>query len=180
MQNKIETEHLILRVLRPNEAILVSAFYSRNFEDFAKYEPLIRRQSLSTRYQHKILDLEDSFRKDGKRIRFYMFQKYDPFRTVGTVSFRDLDKDGSASTTVGYKVDLDFRRRGYAKETLSALIPIVEREYGVRHIRAEVLTTNRPSQNLLMGLGFKRTALMEGHTKLNGQKLDEYLYVRDD
>lgn len=180
MQNRIETEHLILRVLKPTEAVIVAAFYSRNFSDFAKYEPLVRRQSLSTRYQRKVLELEDRYRKDGKRIRYYMFQKYDPFRTIGTVSFRELDKDGKAATTVGYKVDLEFRRRGFAKESLSALIPIVEREYGVRHIRAEVLTTNRPSQNLLSGLGFKRTALLEGHTKLNGQKLDEYLYVRDD
>lgn len=177
---KIETEHLILRVLSPKEAVLVSAFYSRNFDDFARYEPLIRRQSLSTHYQHQILDLETRYRKEGSRIRYYLFRKYDPFRTIGTVSFRELDKDGKGTTTVGYKVDRDFRRLGYAKETLTALIPIVEREYGVHIIRAEVLPTNRASQNLLAGLGFRRTALLENNVKLGGRYYDEYLYERVD
>ncbi|MQN02104.1 MAG: N-acetyltransferase [Lachnospiraceae bacterium] len=180
MQNMIETEHLILRTLRPAEAVIVSAFYSRNFDDFAKYEPLTRRMSLSTRYQRKVLELEDNFRIEGKRIRYYMFEKYDPFKTVGTVSFRELDKNGNASTIIGYKVDIEYRRRGYARETISTLIPLIEREYGVRHIKAEVLTTNIPSQNLLSGLGFKRIAFLKSYAKLNGKKLDEYIYERDD
>lgn len=92
MNDRIETEHLILKILRPKDAVMVSAFYSRNFDDFAKFEPLTRRQSLSTRYQRKVLELEDRYREERKRIRYYLFEKYNPFKTIGTVSFRELDQ----------------------------------------------------------------------------------------
>jgi RimJ/RimL family protein N-acetyltransferase len=178
MYERIETRHLILRVLHPKEAVLVSAFYSRNFDDFARFEPLTRKQSLSTRYQRKVLELEDRYREEGKRIRYYLFEKYDPFKTIGTVSFRELDQ--GQTSTVGYKVDQEYRRRGYARETLETLIPEIERGYRIKYIRAEVLTTNVPSQSLLSGLGFRRTAMLPGGAHLNGMDLDEYIYIRDD
>ena len=178
MNDRIETEHLILKILRPKDAVLVSAFYSRNFDDFAKFEPLTRRQSLSTRYQRKVLELEDRYREERKRIRYYLFEKYNPFKTIGTVSFRELDQ--GQTSTVGYKVDLDYRRRGYARETLGTLIPEIEKEYRIKYIRAEVLTTNVPSQNLLTGLGFRRTAMLPGGAHLNGMDLDEYLYCKEE
>ena len=56
MDNRIESEHLVMKVLKPTEAALVAAFYSRNFEDFAQYEPLIRKQSLSIYYQRQGLE----------------------------------------------------------------------------------------------------------------------------
>ena len=178
MYDRIETKHLILRFLKPGEAVMVSAFYSRNFADFAKYEPLTRRQSLSTRYQRQVLELEERYRQERKRVRYYMFEKYNPFKAIGTVSFRELDKGDTA--IVGYKVDQEFRRRGYARETLETLIPQIEEEYQIKYIRAEVLTTNVPSQSLLTGLGFRRTALLSGGAHLNGMDLDEYLYIRED
>ncbi|MGN0242140.1 MAG: GNAT family N-acetyltransferase [Candidatus Weimeria sp.] len=178
MYDNIETRHLMLRILRPKDALLVSAFYGRNFEDFARFEPLTRKQSLSTRYQRKVLELEDRYREEKKRIRYYIFEKYNPFKTIGTVSFRELDH--GQTSTVGYKVDQDYRRRGYARETLETLIPEIEKEYRIRYIRAEVLTTNVPSQNLLTGLGFVRTALLPGGAHLNDKDLDEYLYIRED
>ena len=88
--------------------------------------------------------------------------------------------DQGQTSTVGYKVDLDYRRRGYARETLGTLIPEIEKEYRIKYIRAEVLTTNVPSQNLLTGLGFRRTAMLPGGAHLNGMDLDEYLYIKED
>lgn len=158
----------------------MASFYSRNFDDFAKYEPLIRKQAYSMHYQHKVLEYEEKYRQERTRIRYYMFQKYDPFRTIGTVSFRELNKDGKGSAIVGYKVDIGFRRRGYARESLSALIPAVEKEYGLHRVEAEVLPDNRASQNLLSGLGFRRCGLLESRVKINGVSHDEYLYIRED
>jgi len=179
MDNRIESEHLVMKVLKPTEAALVAAFYSRNFEDFAQYEPLIRKQSLSIYYQRQVLECENKYRTEGSRIRYYLFQKYDPFRAIGTVSFREINKDNKGTCIVGYKVDQGFRRRGFAREALSTLIPMVRYDYHVGKIEAEVLPWNRPSQNLLVGLGFHRTALLKSRVCIDGKYDDEYLYVLD-
>lgn len=173
---RLESENLVIKVLHPSEASLVAAFYSRNFEDFARYEPLDKRQSLSVHYQKQVLECEDRYRIEGKRIRYYLFRKYEPFKVIGTISFREIGTEGD-SCIVGYKIDREYRRRGFAREALRKLIPIIRYDYRVGSVKAEVLPTNTASQNLLTGLGFHRNALLSSRVCIDGTYLDEYLYV---
>ena len=55
---------------------------------------------------------------------------------------------------VGYKIDKNFQRQGYAYETLSLLIPRIFFTGEATRLEALVDATNTPSINLLKKLGF--------------------------
>jgi len=48
----------------------------------------------------------------------------------------------------------EYRRRGYAREAVLAMLRWAQRDPGVRRFRASVSPENLPSRNLVAGLGF--------------------------
>jgi [ribosomal protein S5]-alanine N-acetyltransferase len=77
---------------------------------------------------------------------------------VGDAGFHGAPgADGVAE--IGYEVNPEQRRKGYAREAASALIAWAAREHGIRRFRASVGPWNAPSLGLVRGLGFKRVGV---------------------
>lgn len=62
------------------------------------------------------------------------------------------DSDGMVE--VGYAIDPLWRRRGYARASLEALLERAGREPSVRTVRATIRPDNLPSRQLIAGYGF--------------------------
>lgn len=62
--------------------------------------------------------------------------------------------DESGMVEVGYTVDAQYRRRGYAKAIVTALIERAAAEPGVRVVRASISPTNAASLATIAGFGF--------------------------
>jgi RimJ/RimL family protein N-acetyltransferase len=62
--------------------------------------------------------------------------------------------DDTGMVEVGYSIDPQHRRRGYARAALRALIDRAAREPGVTTVRASVSPTNTPSLDLVLSEGF--------------------------
>jgi RimJ/RimL family protein N-acetyltransferase len=62
--------------------------------------------------------------------------------------------DDAGMVEVGYSIDPQFRRKGYARAALRALVDRAAREPGVTTVRASVSPTNTPSLNLVLSEGF--------------------------
>jgi len=72
---------------------------------------------------------------------------------VGRIGFHGPpDDDGMLE--IGYKVFPEFRRRGYAREAVLAMLRWAQRDPRVRRFRASVSPENLPSRHLVTGLGF--------------------------
>ena len=178
MNFKYETDRLILRTCSRNEGRMVYRFYQNNINDFALYEPIDKKAARSLAYFEKILDIENENFLDGYSYRYYIFERSNPFRIIGTVSFRDLEyAKYLASARIGYKIDRGFRRMGYAREALSAILDAVFLGEKLHRIEATVLPENEPSCRLLEGLGFKREGYLRQSIKLNGLWRDHLLYA---
>ena len=78
---------------------------------------------------------------------------------IGTVGTHLRDRH---EIEIGYWFSPALHGRGYARESLSALLPMLLSHYPTRHIYAECRPENTPSWRLLAGVGFKATGL-EGH-----------------
>jgi len=172
-----ETNHLILRVCVRRDAMMVLDFYKRNFEDFAKYEPLSYPQATQLRFHEEILQYEyDSFLK-GRNVRFYFFEKENPLKIVGTASYRNITGSYYSSCQLGYKMDRDYRRKGYMHEALELGNRVMFREMSMHRIEAIVMPDNTASIALLEGLGFEREGLLRDKIYLNGRWEDHYQYA---
>jgi RimJ/RimL family protein N-acetyltransferase len=62
--------------------------------------------------------------------------------------------DANGMVEVGYTVDSQYRRQGYAKAILTALIERAAAEPGVRVVRASISPTNAASLATIAGFGF--------------------------
>jgi len=75
---------------------------------------------------------------------------------VGTIGFHGPPDDANR-LEVGYRVQPEHRRRGYARESVEALFDWAHQEHGIRRFVASVSPTNEPSLTLARSLGFVRT-----------------------
>jgi RimJ/RimL family protein N-acetyltransferase len=64
--------------------------------------------------------------------------------------------DAAGMVEIGYAVDPAYRRRGYARAALEALLRRADREPGVRTVRASISPDNTPSYALVSQYGFAR------------------------
>ena len=176
MKTLYETPNLELRVLGRESARLVLEFYSKNVDDFAKYEPLRKRDALSLNYHSSMMDYEMEYFRQNSLLRLYLFRPFHPFEIVGTVSFRNIMSFPYNCATLGYKMDQDYRRMGYMEEAITRGMQVMDEELHLRRIEATVMPDNEPSYKLLEKLDFQREGLIRDRVNLNGTWEDHYLY----
>lgn len=176
MKFDLTTEHLELKVLTPNYSSQVLDFYVRNADIFEKYEPLLGEDFYSEKHQRNILEFEYKNILKLSMVRYWIFEKGNPNKIIGTVSYRNIVKPIYSSCTIGYKMDRDFVNKGYCSEAIKATIPSITTELGIHRIEAYVLPSNNPSIHLLEKLGFEKEGLIRDKITIQNQRLDHYLY----
>ena len=77
-------------------------------------------------------------------------------QVVGHAGFHG-PPDESGTVEVGYTVDPAFRRRGYARAMVRALLAWARSEVGVRTVRASIGPGNEASLATIRPFGFERT-----------------------
>lgn len=174
MNTEYETERLYLRVLTEKDAPLVLNFYEKNLEDFSQYEPIPQREVHSLSYQARNMQYEYMAFCQGKIIRYYLFLKDNPFQIIGTLSYRHIQYGYKRTCEIGYKMDMEFRDKGYMHEAISFCDPQIFKS-GVHRIEAYVLPSNQHSLDLLQGLGYEREGLLRDKAFLNGKYIDDVL-----
>lgn len=177
MKFEYQTEHLTIKVLHPDHAGLVLDFYQRNRDFLEPYEPLRLPNFYTMELQKSNMSYEYNAFIRSIYLRVWLFEKKDPCTAVGTICFSNYLHGAFCSCMVGYKMDKDHLRKGYMKESLSYLLPLVCREYDFRRVEAYVMPSNLPSIALLEKLGFEPEGLLHRFAQIQGEWQDHYLYT---
>jgi len=82
-----------------------------------------------------------------------MVLRADPQVVVGRIGFHG-PPDDSGMIEIGYEVLPSYRRNGYAREAVVAMLRWAQNDPAVRRLRASVSPGNLPSRRLVAGLGF--------------------------
>ena len=85
----------------------------------------------------------------------------------------------SQVATIAYKVGTDYQRKGYATESVTAMILHLQNNYNVTQIKSLVDTRNVPSISLVEKLGMKQIQYIEKTDHFKGSDSDEYVYQMD-
>jgi ribosomal-protein-alanine N-acetyltransferase len=177
MKLDLETPRLQLRVLNLTDAPKTLEFYKNNAHIFEKYEPIIGENFYTLEHQEHLLSYEYEQILHLHMMRFWIFEKTNPDRIIGTVSFHNITTNIFSSTQVGYKMDVRYWRRGYCYEALTAGIQLISQEIGIRRFEALVLPDNTPSIRLLEKVGFQREGLLKEKILLQHKWRDHYVYA---
>jgi len=173
-----ETERLLLEVSRPEFAASVADYLLRNRKDFERYDRHYGDITYTTLYQQNALRVEQDLYRAKEGVRYYLFQKKDPNTVIGNISFAYLH-DQNRGPSLGYKIDQLFRRRGYAYEAASFLLPLAIKYFKLPFIEADVLPENEASVALLKKLGFRYDGVIPNAHEILGVMKDHYRFVFD-
>lgn len=169
---RYQTDRLILMVGESDLAPLVNDYLVRNRDDFELYERNYPDNYYTIQYQEMALEGEQKLLLRSAGVRFYMFLKDRPDFVIGNVSFSYLTEDFGHRCTLGYRVDRDYRNRGYAYEATSFLIREVSREYNLHRIEADILPENEASLALIKKLGFEYEGIARSAHEIGGKDRD--------
>ena len=83
-------------------------------------------------------------------------------RVIGSVGFHG-PPDGAGRLEIGYSVDPGYRRQGYAREAVRAMLDWAHSTHGVGTFVASISPDNQPSLRLIDQFGFQQV----------GEQMDE-------
>ena len=143
MREEIKTDRLLLRRFRTSDYDDLFEFLSQRADDeFEGYTGIT--------YENGRAHLQQRLGSEA----FYAVVLPDSGKVIGNIycGARDF-----AAKEVGYIINKDYQRQGYATEALSAIIRSVFRD-GVHRVYAECDPRNTASWKLLESVGFRREA----------------------
>ncbi|MCM1258786.1 MAG: GNAT family N-acetyltransferase [Roseburia sp.] len=179
MNFEYETSRLKLKILNDQTEYILQVldFFKRNRSIFEKYEPLRAENFYTENYHATLLHCEHELFLKLHEIRYWIYEKTDPNRIIGTVCFHNIIRSEFQRCTIGYKLDRDFWHLGMAKEAVSFLVTQIFKDLGLHRIEAYVMPKNLNSIYLLDSLGFKREGLCRHTAKIQGRWTDHFLYA---
>lgn len=177
MRFEVYTNRLQLKVLGPEAAPMILDFYKRNRDIFEKYEPVIGDDFYTLDHQKKVITFEHQNIMKLIMVRYWIFEKGNPNRIIGTVSYRNIVRPIYESCTIGYKMDRDYINKGYCSEAISATIPVIAGDLGIHRFEALILPDNKPSIHMIQKLGFQYEGLLRDKIIINGKRLDHCMYA---
>lgn len=177
MQLTFNTDRLVLRILHPNDADKVLAFYEENREHFEPWEPERDLNFYTLPYQRLSLSIEYNLMQQAKLLRYWVFTSDDPDTIIGSINFYNILKGSYYSCQLGYKFDHRYTGRGYAYEAVKSSMDVLFMEHNIHRIEANIMPTNLRSIHLIQKLGFSYEGLCKSSIKINHKWEDHIRYA---
>jgi ribosomal-protein-alanine N-acetyltransferase len=171
-----ETQRLILKVLKPDQADQVLQFYLRDKELFEQFEPDRLANFYTRQFQKQTLTYEYNMAVKGGLLRYYVYEKDHPDYIIGTVSIQHITRGYFSSCEIGYKFSSMVHPPGYATEALRILTEQIFCDLKLHRIMAWVLPDNKASIQLLERVGFAYEGISRGYLYLQGKWRDHAQY----
>lgn len=171
-----ESEHLFLKVINEKETMEVLRFYISNKEYFEPFEPKHDKNFYTIEYQKTILSLEYNEIIKGNILRYWLYEKENTKKIIGTISFQNITGMPFKSASIGYRLDRMYWGKGYAYEACKKGLEIIFNNYKLHRIEANIMPNNSQSIKLINRLGFTYEGIEYSVIKINNEWEDHYRF----
>lgn len=176
MQYSYTTDRLIIKTLNESYAPAVLSFYFDNRAIFEPWEPRHSDNYYTYNYQRALLTAENNLFRQRGSARFFVFLKEAPSVIIGTINFYQVLHSPENSCKLGYKFAAAYQHHGYAYEAISAIIPIIMKEFQLSRIEANIMPINAPSLALIERLGFTYEGIAFNCCEIMGEQKTHLRY----
>lgn len=159
MNFQYETERLLLKVLAADASGEVLRFLQNNRNTFEKYDGKKAENYYTQRYQKTLLTYDFNMFLRQKAFRYWLMEKDNPSKIIGTVSIQRIERSIFQTCTIGYKMDEAYRKKGYMQEALGKIISVIFSDLKLHRIEAYVKPENTASIRLLEKSGFRNEGI---------------------
>lgn len=178
MQLEYETNRLVLRILSESDVLRSLAFYERNLDFFAPYDPIYPDGFLTPAFQQTFIAGQLKQFLQQSALRYHLLQKEKPDTIIGVVGFSSVSLGEERSCNLCYKLDQAMLHQGYATEAVSRLLQELSLSLSIHRVQADILPGNTPSIRLAQRLGFQYEGTARQAHKVNGQWQDHLRYAK--
>jgi len=112
--------------------------------------------------------------RDDEGYSFFIFRNKDE-ALVGGIGISNIRRGVAEAGSLGYWIGQPHARRGYMAESLKLLLPFAFDRLRLHRIEAACLPTNTPSQQLLLGAGFREEGYARKYLCIDGVWHDHVL-----
>ncbi len=169
---RLVTARLVLDVPEPEAAPRVAAYFVRNEEHLAPWEPPRAAGFTGEAFWRERLAKSRLDLLDGQALRFFVFKGDE---VVGSVNFTQIARGPFQACYLGYSIDRALEGQGYMSEALRAAIGHVFEQVRLHRIMANHLPENTRSGKLLGKLGFVVEGVARQYLFINGAWRDHVL-----
>jgi ribosomal-protein-alanine N-acetyltransferase len=155
--NALDTARLHLREPLESDGPALTAYYARNEQRFARWEPPRSDAAFYVRWA-RWRAVESTARRG---FSFLAFDRAQPGALAGVVNVYGIERNAMYTAMLGYNFDGAYEGRGFAREAVAATIAHTFEAYGLKKILANYNPANERSGGLLRRLGF----VVEGYSR---------------
>ena len=165
----LETDRLLIKLLKPEISNLVLRYYLRNKDSFAATEALRPSNFYTLDYweEHASKSLLEF--KNDQAVRFCLFDKAHPDHMIGTANFTQIFRGPFQACYLGYAIDKKLESKGLMTEALAKAIQYMFDELNLHRVMANYLPDNVRSARVLEKLGFVIEGRAQKYLFINGE-----------
>jgi ribosomal-protein-alanine N-acetyltransferase len=175
---QLVTERLYLELAAPAHAALHAAFFARNREHFARWDPP-RGHVESAAYWARALAASLADFEAGRGVALVALPREAPVdMLVARINFTQIARGAFHSCMLGFAIDREHEGRGLMREALAAAIDWIFAELNLHRVQASHRPENCRSERLLARLGFAREGLARDYLFIDGAWRDHVINAR--
>ena len=168
---RLETPHLLLRDLQPQDAPAIFRIFSdpqvTRYYDLDTFTSLEQARELIDRFRQRFTN------RIG--LRWAIAHRAEPDSLLGTCGFNAWFQS-SHRAIIGYDLIRWHWRRGITSEAPTAILHFGFDQMALNRVEALIFGENVPSQHLLEKLRFQREGLLREYEHLQGRFVDMAIY----
>lgn len=165
---------MILRLANQEDVPEIVAYYAKNKDYLAPFEPLRSPAFYAESYWYKeVKECLDAFAA-SQSLKLFLFKRNSK-GIIGSINFANFVRGAFQSCTLGYSLAEGEQGKGYMTEALKVAISYVFTKLNIHRIMANYLPHNQRSGRLLKRLGFVVEGYARDYLMINGQWQDHIL-----
>ncbi len=173
----IRTPRLIVRAVERGDEEELLAYYVRNREHLAPWEPSRAPDFETLPYWRSFVENARHEGRAGSRSR-YVATPHAGRRIVACINLHEITRGVAESAILGYSLDAAEQGRGLGREAVGAVVDYGFSTLGLHRIEANYQPHNLRSGRLLSALGFSVEGYARDYLFIDGAWRDHVLTAR--
>ena len=171
---RINTDRLVLKLLEPHDAQLMTEFRIRNRDHLTQWEPLRAEPFYTEPFWQVQLRLAIREFRSGNSVCLSIMNN-DESQVLGVCNYTNVIRGTFEACHLGYALSDEQQGKGIMYEALTASTEYIFSEFKLHRIMANYLPRNKRSGDLLKRLGFTVEGEAKKFLKINGVWEDHIL-----
>ncbi len=173
---QLETARLVVRIVRPSDAVALADYVVRNREHLSPWEPTRPDAYYTVTFWQRELELLAAAFDAGMMAPFAIFHREAPDGAVlGRCTLSNIVRGAFQAAHLGYSLDREHVGQGVMSEALRAVITYAFETLNLHRLMANYMPGNERSGTLLRRLGFMPEGYARDYLRIAGAWRDHVL-----